>query len=81
MAWSILCFHNHGFCHLSLSHSFNCRGSNAQSSSNHVSRPEAMSMDFVVRPQSKVDPDEVRARAKQMLQNQRRVKVSSSLPI
>lgn len=40
-----------------------------------------MSMDFVVRPQSKVDPDEVRARAKQMVQNQRRMKVGSSFPI
>lgn len=51
----------------------------AQSSSNHTSRPEAMSMDFVVRPQSKVDPDEVRARAKQMVQNQRRMKMNKKL--
>ncbi|KAL3643514.1 hypothetical protein CASFOL_014329 [Castilleja foliolosa] len=36
---------------------------------------EAMSMDFVVRPQSKVDPDEIRARAKQVVQDQRRMKV------
>lgn len=35
-----------------------------------------MSMDFLVRPQSKVDPDEVRARAKQIVLDQRRVKVS-----
>ncbi|KAL3614628.1 hypothetical protein CASFOL_041523 [Castilleja foliolosa] len=34
-----------------------------------------MSMDFVVRPQSKVDPDEIRARAKQVVQDQRRMKV------
>lgn len=32
-------------------------------------------MDFVVRPQSKIDPDEVRARAKQVVQDQRRMKV------
>ncbi|KAK4400981.1 protein IWS11 [Sesamum angolense] len=43
----------------------------------NASRPEAMSMDFVVRPQSKVDPDEVRAQAKQMVQDQRRAKVVS----
>lgn len=47
------------------------------SSRQHASRPEAMSMDFLVRPQSKVDPDEVRARAKQIVLDQRRVKVSS----
>ncbi|PIN20152.1 hypothetical protein CDL12_07168 [Handroanthus impetiginosus] len=51
-----------------------------QSSSRlHASRPEAMSMDFVVRPQSKVDPDEVRARAKQMVQDQRRMKMNKKL--
>lgn len=32
-------------------------------------------MDFVVRPQSKIDPDEIRARAKQVVQDQRRQKV------
>lgn len=32
-------------------------------------------MDFVVRPQSKIDPDEIRARAKQAIQDQRRMKV------
>lgn len=32
-------------------------------------------MDFVVRPQSKIDPDEIRARAKQVIQDQRRLKV------
>ena len=37
-------------------------------------------MDFVVRPQSKIDPDEIRARAKQVVQDQRRLKVSFSLP-
>ncbi|KAK6158451.1 hypothetical protein DH2020_005765 [Rehmannia glutinosa] len=48
--------------------------SSQSSSRQHASRPEAMSMDFVVRPQSKVDPDEIRARAKQVVQDQRRVK-------
>lgn len=33
-------------------------------------------MDFVVRPQSKIDPEEVRARAKQIAVDERRVKVS-----
>uniref|UniRef100_A0A2P2K9C3 Uncharacterized protein MANES_15G170300 n=1 Tax=Rhizophora mucronata TaxID=61149 RepID=A0A2P2K9C3_RHIMU len=41
----------------------------------HASRPEATPMDFYVRPQSKIDPDEVRARAKQVIQDQRRMKV------
>ncbi|XP_073042789.1 protein IWS1 homolog 1-like isoform X1 [Primulina eburnea] len=53
--------------------------SGQSSSRQHASRPEAMSMDFVVRPQSKVDPDEVRARAKQMVQDQRRVKMNKKL--
>ncbi|KAK6137258.1 hypothetical protein DH2020_029005 [Rehmannia glutinosa] len=60
------------------SHSFRLpfQGSKSSQSSSrqHASRPEAMSMDFVVRPQSKVDPDEIRARAKQVVQDQRRVK-------
>lgn len=34
-----------------------------------------MLMDFLVRPQSKVDPDVVRARAKQVIQDQHRAKV------
>lgn len=57
-----------------------CRGSKSgQSSSRQLTtRPEAMSMDFLVRPQSKVDPDEVRARSKQMVQDQRRLKVGSA---
>ncbi|CAN4099792.1 unnamed protein product [Withania somnifera] len=44
-----------------------------------TSRPEAMSMDFVVRPQSKIDPEEVRARARAMVQDQRRVKMNKKL--
>ncbi|KAL0447721.1 UNVERIFIED_CONTAM: protein IWS11 [Sesamum latifolium] len=53
--------------------------SGQSSSRQQASRPEAMSMDFVVRPQSKVDPDEVRARAKQMVQDQRRAKMNKKL--
>lgn len=45
-----------------------------------TTRPEAVSMDYVVRPQSKVDPEEIRARAKQLAQNQRRTKVGYSFP-
>ncbi|KAK9274483.1 hypothetical protein L1049_021731 [Liquidambar formosana] len=51
-----------------------------QSSSRlHASRPEAMPLDFLVRPQSKIDPDEVRARAKQVVQDQRRLKMNKKL--
>lgn len=32
-------------------------------------------MDFVIRPQSKIDPEQIRARAKQAVQDQRRLKV------
>ncbi|XP_021277345.1 protein IWS1 homolog 1 isoform X2 [Herrania umbratica] len=45
----------------------------------HASRPEATPMDFVVRPQSKIDPDEIRARAKQVVQDQRRQKMTKKL--
>ncbi|XP_047320176.1 protein IWS1 homolog 1-like [Impatiens glandulifera] len=42
--------------------------------------PEAMSMDFVVRPQSKIDPDAIRARAKQqVVHDQRRLKMRKKL--
>ncbi|XP_055819776.1 protein IWS1 homolog 1-like isoform X2 [Solanum dulcamara] len=51
-----------------------------QSSSRQVTtRPEAMSMDFVVRPQSKIDPDEVRARANAMVLDQHRQKMNKKL--
>ncbi|XVE65352.1 hypothetical protein DITRI_Ditri07aG0174100 [Diplodiscus trichospermus] len=54
--------------------------SRSESSSRlHASRPEATPMDFVVRPQSKIDPDEVRARAKQVVQDQRRLKMNKKL--
>ncbi|KAF5753842.1 putative transcription regulator IWS1 family [Helianthus annuus] len=45
-----------------------------------ASRPETMPLHFVVRPQSKIDPDEVKARAKQAMQEyQRRVKMNKRL--
>ncbi|KAL8490240.1 hypothetical protein ACS0TY_025955 [Phlomoides rotata] len=55
------------------------RKSGISSSSQLASRPEAMSMDFVVRPQSKVDPEAVRARAKQNAQDQRRSKLEKKM--
>ncbi|CAA7389709.1 unnamed protein product [Spirodela intermedia] len=45
----------------------------------HASRPEPLPLDFVVRPQSKIDPDEIRARAKQVSQDQRRLKMNRKL--
>ncbi|EEF42453.1 protein IWS1 homolog 1 [Ricinus communis] len=45
----------------------------------HASRPEATPLDFLVRPQSKIDPEEVRARAKQVVQDQRRLKMNKKL--
>uniref|UniRef100_A0A7N2RE56 TFIIS N-terminal domain-containing protein n=1 Tax=Quercus lobata TaxID=97700 RepID=A0A7N2RE56_QUELO len=50
------------------------RKSGQSSSRLHATRPEATPLDFVVRPQSKIDPDEIRARAKQVVQDQRRLK-------
>ncbi|KAG6780820.1 hypothetical protein POTOM_013699 [Populus tomentosa] len=50
------------------------RKSSQSSDRQHASRPEATPLDFVVRPQSKIDPEEVRARAKQVVQDQRRLK-------
>ncbi|KAJ0427837.1 putative transcription regulator IWS1 family [Helianthus annuus] len=45
-----------------------------------ASRPGTMPLHFVVRPQSKIDPDEVKARAKQAMQEyQRRVKMNKRL--
>ncbi|KAK4490822.1 hypothetical protein RD792_001537 [Penstemon davidsonii] len=57
------------------------RSGQSSSSRQHASRPEAMSMDFVVRPQSKVEPDEVRARAKRVVQDQRHAKVGKKFQI
>ncbi|KAL1136438.1 hypothetical protein V6Z11_A12G239500 [Gossypium hirsutum] len=54
--------------------------SRSESSSRlHASRPDATPMDFVVRPQSKIDPDEIRARVKQVIQDQRRLKMNKKL--
>ncbi|KAI7749907.1 hypothetical protein M8C21_014080 [Ambrosia artemisiifolia] len=53
--------------------------SGSSSSRLHASRPEAMPLDFVVRPQSKIDPDEIRARAKQVVHDQRRLKMNKRL--
>ncbi|CAK7356053.1 unnamed protein product [Dovyalis caffra] len=55
------------------------RRSSQSSDRQHASRPEATPLDFVVRPQSKVDPEEVRARAKQVVQDQRRLKMNKKL--
>ncbi|KAL1809114.1 hypothetical protein DCAR_0728646 [Daucus carota subsp. sativus] len=53
--------------------------SSQSSSRQHASRPEAMPLDFMVRPQSKIDPDEIRARAKQVVHDQRRLKMNKKL--
>ncbi|KAH7298173.1 hypothetical protein KP509_25G030500 [Ceratopteris richardii] len=45
----------------------------------HASRPEALPLDFVIRPLSKVDPDEVRHRAKQQRLDERRNKMNKKL--
>jgi transcription factor SPN1 len=54
-----------------------------QSSSNSkgqpTTRPEAAPLDFLVRPQSKIDPDEVRARAKQVVHDERRIKMNKRM--
>ncbi|KAL0553079.1 hypothetical protein IC582_006965 [Cucumis melo] len=55
------------------------RKSGQSSSRQHASRPEATPLDFVIRPQSKIDPDEIRARAKQAVQDQRRMKMNKKL--
>ncbi|XP_057810045.1 protein IWS1 homolog 1-like [Salvia miltiorrhiza] len=55
------------------------QSSGASSSRQHASRPEAMTMDFVVRPQSKVDPEAVRAQAQRKVQDQHRAKLSKKL--
>ncbi|KAM5573578.1 protein IWS1 [Rosa sericea] len=55
------------------------RKSGQSSSRQLTSRPEATQMDFVVRPQSKIDPDEIRARGKQAIQDQRRMKMNKKL--
>lgn len=46
------------------------------SSRQYTTRPEASALDYMIRPQSKVDPEEIRARAKQNVPDPRRQKVS-----
>ncbi|XP_072052079.1 protein IWS1 homolog 1 [Arachis hypogaea] len=53
--------------------------SGRSSSRQHASRPEATPLDFVIRPQSKIDPEEVRARAKAAAQDQQRMKMNKKL--
>ncbi|QHO28506.1 uncharacterized protein DS421_7g217280 [Arachis hypogaea] len=48
--------------------------SGQSSSRQHASRPEATPLDFVIRPQSKIHPEEVRVRAKAAAQDQQRMK-------
>ncbi|GMH11932.1 hypothetical protein Nepgr_013773 [Nepenthes gracilis] len=55
------------------------RKSGQSSSRQYTTRPEAMPMDFVIRPQSKIDPDEVRARSKQAGQDQHRLKMNKKM--
>lgn len=50
-----------------------------QAAAKHTTRPEALPLDFLVRPQSKIDPDEVRARAKLVSHDQRRIKMNKKL--
>ncbi|CAL4951498.1 unnamed protein product [Urochloa decumbens] len=58
---------------------FSQRKSGQSSSRQHASRPEASPLDFVIRPQSKIDPEQIRARAKQAVQDQRRMKMNKKL--
>ncbi|KAL1192532.1 IWS1-like protein 1 [Cardamine amara subsp. amara] len=55
------------------------QSSRGDASRNMTMRPEATPLDFLIRPQSKIDPDEVRARAKQGSQDQRRLKMNKKL--
>ncbi|KAJ7120660.1 hypothetical protein O6H91_Y564600 [Diphasiastrum complanatum] len=45
----------------------------------HASRPEAVPLDFLVRPASKVDAEDIRARAKQQKQDEKRAKMNKKL--
>ncbi|KAI0514229.1 hypothetical protein KFK09_010264 [Dendrobium nobile] len=47
----------------------------------HASLPEASPLVFFVRPQSKIDPEEIRALAKQAVRNQQRQKLSRKLQL
>ncbi|XP_054810503.1 protein IWS1 homolog 1 [Prosopis cineraria] len=58
---------------------FSQRKSGQSSTRQLTTRPEATPLDFVVRPPSKVDPEEIRARAKQAAQDQHRMKMNKKL--
>lgn len=58
---------------------FSQRKSGQGGARQHASRPEASPLDFVIRPQSKIDPEQIRARAKQVVQDQRRLKMNKKL--
>ena len=45
----------------------------------HASRPEALPLDFVRRPESKVDPQEFQNRARQQRQDEKRLKMNKKL--
>jgi transcription factor SPN1 len=45
----------------------------------HASRPEALPLDFVRRPESKVDPQEFQNRARQQRQDEKRMKMNKKL--
>jgi transcription factor SPN1 len=45
----------------------------------HASRPEALALDFVRRPESKVDPNEFQNRARQQRQDEKRMKMNKKL--
>uniref|UniRef100_A0ACD5VIW1 Uncharacterized protein n=1 Tax=Avena sativa TaxID=4498 RepID=A0ACD5VIW1_AVESA len=58
---------------------FSQRKSGQSGSRQHASRPEASPLDYSIRPQSKIDPEQIRARAKQVVQDQRRLKMNKKL--
>lgn len=45
----------------------------------HASRPEALPLDFVRRPESKIDPQEIQSRARQQRQDEKRLKMNKKL--
>ncbi|KAL2634657.1 hypothetical protein R1flu_006136 [Riccia fluitans] len=47
----------------------------------HASRPQAMPLDFVVRPASKIDAEDLRNRAKQLRMDERRAKMDKKLQL
>ncbi|CAL9765171.1 unnamed protein product [Musa acuminata subsp. burmannicoides] len=57
----------------------NLRRTGQAATRQHVSVPEALPLDFVVRPRSLVDPEEVRAQAKQVMHDQHRLKINKKL--